>query len=150
MALAKSAENPNGDSAVTMYWDDKEVPPKQTRTVGFAYGLGSITGEKGEGQLGITAGGELVAEKEFTLTAYVKNPAPGTTVTLTLPRGLKLAGGREKEAVPPIPAGSSSPYSPVTWRLQAVSAGVKRVKVTLSSGVTVQHKVVIKQAEIFK
>jgi hypothetical protein len=150
MALAKSAENPNGDSAVTMYWDDKELLPKQTRTVGFAYGLGSVTGEKGEGQLGITAGGELAANAEFTLTAYVKNPAPGTTVTLTLPRGLRLAGGNEKEPVPPVPAGASSPYSPVTWRVKADAAGVKRVKVTLSTGAAVQHRLVIKRAEIFK
>jgi hypothetical protein len=150
MALAKSAENPNGDSAVTMYWDDRELSPKQSRTVGFAYGLGSVTGEKGGGQLGITAGGELVADAEFTLTAYVKNPAPGTTVTLTLPRGLRLAGGNEKEPVPPIPPGASSPYSPVTWRVRADGAGVKRVKVTLSSGATVQHRLVIRRAEIFK
>jgi hypothetical protein len=150
MALAKSAENPNGDSAVTLYWDEKEVPPKQTRTVGFAYGLGSVTGDKSGGQLGITAGGELVAGAEFTLTAYVKNPAPGTTATLTLPRGLQLAGGSDREPVAVVPAGASSPYSPVTWRVKAVSAGVKRVKVTLNSGATVQHKLVIKRAEIFK
>jgi hypothetical protein len=151
MALAKSAENPNGDSAVTMYWDDKELPPKQTRTVGFAYGLGSVTGEKGGGQLGITAGGELVAEKEFTLTAYVKNPAPGTTVALTVPRGLQLVAGSATESVPAVPSGASSPYSPVTWRLKALKGGVHRVRVRLSSGANVQHKVVIKQAaEIFK
>jgi hypothetical protein len=153
MADAKSAENPNGDSAVTMYWDDKEVPPKQTRTVGFAYGLGSVTGGSGEGQLGLTAGGELVSEKDFTLTAYVKNPAPGTTATLELPKGLKLApgGGSEKAAVPPIPPGASSPYSPVTWRIHAETAGVKRVRVSLNSGVVVEHSLVIKKAaEVFK
>ncbi len=150
MALAKSAENPHGDSAVTMYWNDKEVKPKEARTVGFAYGLGSMTGEKGEGQLGITAGGELVENKEFTLTAYVKNPAPGTTIALTLPRGLQLVGGNGKESVPPIPPGASSPYSPVTWRIRATRGGVQRVKVALSSGVEVQHRLVIKQAEIFK
>jgi hypothetical protein len=150
MALAKSAENPNGDSAVTMYWDDKEVKPKEARTVGFAYGLGSLTGEKGEGQLGITAGGELVANKEFSLTAYVKNPAPGTTITLTLPRGLQLVGGNGKEVVPTVPPGSSSPYSPVTWRIKATRGGVHRVTVALSTGVQVQHRLVIKQAEIFK
>ena len=87
---------------------------------------------------------------EFTLTAYVKEPAPGTTITLGLPRGLRLAGGSEKESVPPVPAGASSPYSPVTWRVKADSDGVKRVKVTLNSGATVQHKLVIKPAEIFK
>lgn len=146
MDKAKSSENPAGDSAVTLYWDDKEVPPKETRTVGFAYGLGSVTGEK-TGGLGLIAGGELVASKEFTLTAYVKNPAPGTAITLTLPRGLQLAGGTDKEAVPAIPPGSASPYSTVTWRVKAVKAGVHRVRVTLSTGAVLDHRVVIQQAQ---
>jgi hypothetical protein len=152
MALATSIENPNGDSAVTMYWNDREVKPKETRTVGFAYGLGSVTGDGGQGQLGLTAGGELVAEKDFTLTAYVKNPAPGTSATLVLPNGLEVAAGSaENQAVPPIPPGASSPYSPVTWRIQAKTAGVKVVRVTLNSGVKAEHRVVIKKAaEVFK
>jgi hypothetical protein len=146
MALVKNPENPNGDSAVTMYWDDREVTPGKSRTVGFAYGLGSITGEKSGGQLGLTAGGELVADKEFTLTAYVKNPAPGTTITLGLPRGLELVAGRMTENVPAIPPGASSPYSPVTWRVRASRSGVRRVKVSLNSGATLTHKVVIRAA----
>jgi hypothetical protein len=150
MALASSTQNPNGDSAVTLYWDDKEVAPKQTRTVGFAYGLGSVTGDKSGGQLGMTAGGELVEEKEFTLTAYVKSPAPGTTITLTLKRGLKLVGGNEKESVPPIPAGASSAYSPVTWRVKASKSGVYQVTAKLSSGASLTHRLVIQKARIFE
>ena len=150
MALAKDASNPNGDSAVTLYWDDKEIPPKQTRTVGFAYGLGSITGEKGAGQLAMTAGGEVEAGKEFTLTAYVKNPAPGTTITLTLPRNLKLVGGSDKENVPPIPPGASSPFSPVSWRVKANKSGIVRVGVALSSGATLEHRLAIREAGLFK
>ncbi len=150
MALAKSSENPGGDSAVTLYWDDKELPPKETRTVGFAYGLGSVTGEK-TGGLGITASAGLMAGKEFTLTAYVKNPAPGTTITLTLPKGLELAGGTATESVPAIPPGSASPYSPVTWRVKAIKGGVQRVRVSLSTGATLDHRLVVSQAqEIFK
>jgi hypothetical protein len=146
MDLAKSQGNPNGDSAVTMYWEDKELAPKKTRILGFAYGLGSVSGDKGSGELGITAGGELVAEKPFTLTAYVKNPAPGTTITLKLPRGMKFASGQETEKVPAIPAGASSAFSPVTWRVQADKGGVYRLKATLSTGATIQHRLVIKQA----
>jgi hypothetical protein len=151
MALARSPVNPRGDSAVTLYWDEKEVLPTETRSVGFAYGLGSVTGETGEGQLGISTGGQLMANTEFTLTTYVKNPAPGATVALTLPRGLQLAGGSEKEAVPAIPAGSSSAYSPVSWRVKPVKGGVYRVRVTLNTGATLQHRIVVQQAaEIFK
>jgi hypothetical protein len=146
MRDAKRDASSPGDSAVTMYWDEKEVMPKESRRVGFAYGLGQVSGGKGDGQLGLTAGGELVAEKEFSLTAYVKNPAPGTTITLTLPKGLKLAAGKEKETVPPVPAGSSSPYSPVTWRVHAIKGGIQRVTVTLSNGATLSHRLVIKQA----
>src|SRR5947209_19921327 len=43
MAMAKSPQNPEGDWAVTMYWPEKELRPKETRTVGFAYGLGNVT-----------------------------------------------------------------------------------------------------------
>ncbi len=150
MALAKDKENPNGDSAVTLYWDDRVIAPKKTRTVGFAYGLGNITGEKGEGQLGLTAGGSVEAGKEFTLTAYVKNPAPGTTITLTLPRNLTLVGGGEKADVPPIPAGASSPYSPVSWRVKASKGGIVQVKVSLSSGAVLTHRLPIREAGVFK
>jgi hypothetical protein len=148
MALAKDASNPNGDSAVTLYWDDKDIPPKQTRTVGFAYGLGSVTGEKGDGQLAMTAGGEVKEGKEFTLTAYVKNPAPGTTITLTLPSNLKLVGGSEKENVPPIPPGASSAFSPVSWRVKATKSAIVPVVVKLSSGATLRHRLAIRGAGV--
>lgn len=147
MALANDG-NPKGDSAVVLYWDDKEIPAKQTRTVGFAYGLGSVTGEKGDGQLGLTAGGEVKAGKEFTLTAYVKNPAPGTTIKLTLPRNLVLVGGSEKESVPPIPPGASSAFSPVSWRVKATKSAIVTVIVTLSSGAKLEHRLVIRGAGV--
>jgi hypothetical protein len=147
MALAKSAGNQNGDSAVTIYWDEKELGPKQTRTVGFAYGLGSVTSDQGEGQLGLTAGGEVVAGKEFTLTAYVKNPAPGTSITLTLPPAVERVSGAEKQTVPEVAPGAASPFSPVMWRVRATRGGVFPVKVTLGSGAKLQHKLLVHQAK---
>jgi len=150
MKEAISSENPDGDSAVTLYWDDKEIPPQKTRSVGFAYGLGTVTGVQG-GQLGLTAGGELVAEKEFTLTAYVKSPAPGTTITLTLPKSLQLVtAGTERQEVPTVPPGSPSQYSTVTWRLKALKSGLYKVSVALSTGISLQHKLVIQDPGIFK
>ena len=153
MAWATSASGQNktkGDSAVTMYWDDKEVTPGKPRRVGFAYGLGSVAGDQSGGQLGLTAGGELVAEKEFTLTAYVKNPAPGMFATLALPRGLRLAGGSAKMDVPTIPPESAGSYSPVTWRIKALRRGVHRVKVTLSTGASLEYRVAIQDPNVFK
>ncbi len=143
MADAKSSENPKGDSAVTLYWDAKDIPPKQTRRVGFAYGLGSITGDAGAGQLGLTDGGEVAAGKDFTLTAYVKNPEQGATVTLALLPGLELAQGSEKQSVDPVPAGSASPFSPVTWKVHAIKAGVYKIRITLNTGATLEHRLVV-------
>jgi hypothetical protein len=150
VSMQKVGKGGKGDSAVTLYWDDREVMPGKTRILGFAYGLGSLTGEKGSGQLGITSGGELVLGKEFTLTAMVKNPAPGTTITLGLPKGLQLVSGSEKESVPAIPPGAASVFSPVTWRVKALKDGVLPVKVALSSGATLSSPLVIKPTGIFK
>jgi hypothetical protein len=134
----------DGDSAVTMYWLDRELRPQQKRTVGFAYGLGTISVEKGKGQLGVIAGGEMMAGKEFSLSAYVKSPSAETTATLTLPRGLTLADGSDRKAVSPVPEGSGSPFSLVTWRIRALHGGVYRVTVSLSNGATAEHRVAIR------
>ena len=62
---------------------------------------------------------------------------------LTLPRGLELAQGSEKQSVDPVPAGSSSPFSPVTWKVHAAKAGVYTIQITLNSGATLRHKLVV-------
>ncbi len=149
MKLAKRPPpdpNKDGDSAVTLYWDDAKVEPGKPRKVGFAYGLGSVSGGKGGGQLGLTAGGDLVKDKEFTLTAYIKNPTKGTTVKLTLPSGLALTHGKETEDVPELPSGAASPFSTVTWRVKASKGAVFPVNVALSTGAKEVHKIYVKQA----
>ncbi len=134
----------DGDSAVTMYWLDRELRPQQKRTVGFAYGLGSLSVDKGKGQFGVIAGGEMITGKEFSLSAYVKNPLVETTATLTLPRGVTLVAGSDREPVPSVAEGSGSPFSLVTWRIKALHGGVYRVRVSLSSGATVEHRLAIR------
>jgi hypothetical protein len=146
MAMAKSPQNPEGDWAVTLYWPPKELRPRQTRTVGFAYGLGSVTADKEEGRLGITAGGEMVEDRDFTVIAYLKEPTPKTTVTLTLPPGLTLTSGDGRQSAAPVPAGSASPYSPVSWRIRASKSGVYRVKLSVSGGPAAEHRIAIKPA----
>ena len=112
MADAKSPENPKGDSAVTLYWDDKDIAPKQTRRVGFAYGLGSVTGDTGEGQLGLTSGGEVAAGKDFTLTAYVKNPAQGANGRADAAARPGIGARPEKQSVDPVPPDLPAPSAP--------------------------------------
>jgi hypothetical protein len=134
----KSDTNRNGDSAVTLYWKEKELGPRETRQLGFAYGLGSVTGDTGKGSLGLTTGGELIAGQEFTLTAYVKDPVAGQTVTLTLPKGLNLIAGKEKEEVK---AGGG--FSTVSWRLKADAEGVYTVGLASSAGGSVEHPLAV-------
>src|SRR5262249_41613567 len=52
---------PEGDSAVVLYWEPKELPPGKSREVGFAYGVGSVSGKEGKGKLALTVGGSFRA-----------------------------------------------------------------------------------------
>jgi hypothetical protein len=125
------------DSAVTIYWNDKPLQPGASREVGFAYGLGLVAGSEGGGKLALTVGGSFTPGGEFTVTAYVSNPAPGQTVKLTLPEGFELIDGRAEQGVPPLPPNAESRNSPVTWK---VRAGPKEGTFTLKvqSGTAVQ------------
>jgi hypothetical protein len=136
------------DSAVVLYWDDRELSAGQVRDVGFAYGLGHVATSAGS-RLGLTTGGDLRPETPFTLTAYVSSPLPRETVTLSLPGGLALAEGRLTEDVPPVPPGAVSRNSPVTWKLKANRVGRYTLRVTSSSGESQSLTVTITSRGIF-
>ncbi len=138
------------DSAVAMYWGDKKIMPGGSREVAFAYGLGSVSSGDTQGRLALTAGGSFTPRGEFTLTAYVRNPAPGQTLKLQLPEGFERIGGDETARVPPLAADAAGQISPVTWRVKAgPSAGSFPLKVTSSTGVSATQNVAIKVRGIF-
>jgi len=148
MQAVKQLKKPNGDSAVTLYWGEKELPPSGVRKLGFAYGLGSVTGDAGKGTLGLTSGGELVAGKEFTLTAYVKDPVQNQTVTLGVPPSLTFVGG-DKDTKP-VPAASSGSVSTVTWHVKASKSGVFTLNLS-SGGVSLKHKIMVRpEGELYR
>ena len=125
-----TADNPNGelrDSAVTLYWNERELRQDESRVIGFAYGLGSVSGDSGKGTLGLTSGGELIAGKVFTLTAYVKDPAPNQKITIKLPKGLSLVGDKDTLDVPAVTG-----FTTVTWHVKADKSN--KFKITLHSG----------------
>ncbi len=132
------------DSAITIYWDDKLMQPKDKRVMGFYYGLGNL---KSQGNISISMDGNFVQDETFTLTALVNKPQPNQTVTLTLPPGLRLAEGQATQTVPPAKGGST--YSPVSWRILAERAGEyddeNELKVTSSTKDTVSASVTIKK-----
>lgn len=137
------------DSAVVMYWLERELKPGESRELGFAYGLGKVASGEGGGKLGLTVGGSLTVGGEFSVTAYVTNPVPGQRLTLHLPEGLELKGDSAEQAVPPLPENATSRNSPVTWKVQAVRRGQYLLKVESTTGVTQTQGVTIRQRSIF-
>jgi hypothetical protein len=137
------------DSAVVMYWLDRELPPGASREVGFAYGLGSVRGGEGRGKLAVTVGGSFLPGGEFTVTAYVRGRTPGQTVALSLPAGFALLAGDERQAVPP-PAEGAGGVSPVTWKVRdAAGAGEYVLTVRSSDGTAQSERVRIQARGIF-
>jgi hypothetical protein len=129
------------DSAVVMYWRDRKLDPGETREVGFAYGLGKVANTEGGGKLAVTAGGQFVAGEEFTVTAYVKEPASGQRLTLRLPEGLELKDDSETKDVAPVAAGAANRNSTVAWRVHANRAGKFDLKVESTTGAAQSYAV---------
>jgi hypothetical protein len=138
------------DSAVTMYWNPRRLGPGASREVGFAYGVGSVAGDEGGGRLALTVGGSFTPRGELTVTAYVKDPAPGQTVTLRTGEGFEVASGAMQQAVPQLPAGVETHNSPVTWRLFAPpQPGDYVLTVESSDGATQSQRVTIRTQGLF-
>jgi hypothetical protein len=149
-ALQKIDPDAPPDSAVVIYWEEKDLAPDKTRDVGFTYGLGDVSGGEGKGRLALTAGGSFAPGGAFTVTAYVSNPTPGQTVTLTLPDSFEFISGAATQPVPPVPADAASRNSPVTWKVRASQrTGDATLKARTSSGDAQTLPVHIKVQGIF-
>jgi hypothetical protein len=122
------------NSAVTLYWDEKELAPGARREVGFAYGLGHTAGDA-SGRLLLSLGGRFVPGGEITLVALVHKLDSGDTLTLKLPEGFDLLPGfRPQQPVPAVAATAERPQAPVTWRFRAGPAGTHTLRIQSSSG----------------
>jgi hypothetical protein len=123
---------PAGDSAVAIFFDDKEVPAHGKRSMGYAYGIGLASSPESEGRVTLALGGSFEPGKLFTLTAYVEEPVEGQNLTLQLPEGMELVEGKEVQPVPP-PEGTGSI---VQWRARVQRLGQFPVRVRSSTGLT--------------
>ncbi len=121
-------EDMRNDSAVVLYWPDKDLAIGAKRVVGFAYGLGQIASTD---KLGITLGGSFEPGQSFTVTAYVEKPQPGQTLRLELPDGL---GRLDGIATQPVAQAATSDTSLVSWKVQVVRTGTFRLAVHSSTG----------------
>jgi len=127
------------DSAVVLYWYEKDINSNQKRSLGFSYGYGSGLSSAGTGLLRLTLDGTFFAGELFTVLARVQNPLKDQTLTLALPAGLERAAGLEKEAVPPAMNGSSV----LTWKVKAPKPGDFTFKVQSSTGLVESKTVTI-------
>ena len=141
---------PGGDSAVTMYWEPRILNPNAVREVGFSYGLGGMSRKEGGGKLAVTVGGDFAPRGDFTVTAYVVNPVEGQTVALVLPSEFELLSGGKRQAVPPLPRGSTGTKSPVSWKVRAPTGeGKYTLKVESSNGAVQRQTINIKARGLF-
>jgi hypothetical protein len=138
------------DSAVVMYWNPLSLAPGASREMGFTYGLGDVAAGEGGGRLGLSVGGSFTPGGDLSVTAYVNNPAPGQTVTLTLPEGFQVADGRAlTRPAPALDFTSASRQSPVTWTVKAGRPGDYTIKAESSNGAVQSKKVTIKTRSPF-
>ena len=123
------------DSAVVLYWDEKPLKPGETRKVGFAYGLGTLASEESKGQLSLSVGGRMAIGGEFSLTAVVKNPTAGETLSLAMKpaAGLKLVdASTEKQTVAVAGGNPGLSERTVTWKIVAKEMGDYKLEVQSS------------------
>ena len=123
--------NPFGsDSAVGLYYEPRPLKPRQTRTISFTYGLGTISSTQTKNaRLSLTAGGPFRAGGSFWLVALVQNPKAGQTVRLALPQGLSLTHNEQ----PVKPVVTDTAYSQLSWLVHAAPEclGNAEIKATL-------------------
>jgi hypothetical protein len=135
------------DSCVVVYWAEQDMPPGTKRAMAFTYGLGRIT-STGSGGLGLTVGSSSIRpDKEFTVTAFVKNPEPGQKVKINLPRtgGFSLAAGQGEEQT----VEKGTDYSQVSWKVKAGEVGTYRLEVT--TGLAREHlDIEVRRASAFR
>jgi len=135
-----------GDSAAVLYWPERELGAGAKRELGFAYGLSSLATVGGGTKLALNVEGRFQVGRVFTVLAYVHNPVPGEKLSLILPDGLELAGGRTHEPAPPLPPGVREGNSLLTWKITARQSGVFQLVVRSSAGSEERRSVTIAAA----
>ena len=131
------------NSSVVLYWPERTIKGGESRTIGFAYGLGNLSVND---KLGVIVGGAFEAGKNLTVCAYVENPVPGQKVSLTLPNGLRLLeGNNETQMVMPDPDNARK-TGIVTWKVAVEQSGEFNINVSSQPGLSQTRTITIPQA----
>jgi hypothetical protein len=132
-----------GDSAISVYWETKEMKAGAKRELAYAYGEYVAVPAENEGRFQMALRGSLEPKKLFTISALVADPGLGQTLSLELPKGMTRLEGREVQPVAPL---AENEYSTVLWKCRVEEPGTYNIRVRSSTGIT-QTKVVTITAE---
>jgi hypothetical protein len=134
------------DSCVALYWSYDKLNAGESRNVGFTYGLSSLEiGGAGGASLALSVPSSVPPDSDFVATAYVWNAKKGDKVKLTVPAGLKLAGGESDEKT--IEDGGAR--SQVFWHLRSGDSGEYKLEASTDKGKSKPKKVIVKATSIF-
>jgi hypothetical protein len=134
------------DSAVFLYWAEKDMQSKDIRNMAFTYGLSQLdVGGGGNAALALSTPGSVSPQTDFVVTAYVYNAAKGDDVQLILHDGLTLvAGETAKKTVE-----EDGKRAAVYWHVHAGAAGVYKIEAVSGGSRTRPHDVAVKSSGIF-
>lgn len=133
-----------GDSALGIFWDPKEIKPGGKRELAYAHGQGIAVAPESEGRFQVQLGGSFEPGKLFTVSAQINDPAPGQTLTLELPKGMQSMEGKEIQPVPDVMGERS--HSIVLWKARVMEPGAYPIRIRSSTGVTQTKLVTISKA----
>jgi hypothetical protein len=104
------------DSCIALFWPEVEMEPRSEAQFAMTYGLSTL---EISNDLGLSAPGAVMPEREFTVTAYVYRATKGQRVKLELPPEFRLAAGETAEKT----IESDSERTQLFWRLRATREG---------------------------
>lgn len=133
------ANQANGDSALGVFWDPKDIKAGGKREIAYTYGVGIGITPESEGRFNIVLGGSFEPGKLFTIAAYVDDPAVGQSLTLELPPGMERREG--KEIQPVSPASEERPQGVVLWKARVLQTGRFPLRIRSTTGL-VQTKTI--------
>lgn len=115
------------DTAAGLYYAVKPLAPGASRSMGFSYGLGTISSTRSRNaSLSLTTSGPIRSGGSFWLMVLVKNPKAGQSVTLSLPPGLKP----QKPATLTQSPQSGGQYTQLSWLLDVDPGALGQIEVT--------------------
>jgi hypothetical protein len=141
-AIAPINSEGSKDSCVVLYWPYETMNPRESRDVGFTYGLGAL--DIGS-NLALRVPDTVPPDTDFVVTAYVWGARKGDKVKLQVPAGLKLADGESDEKT----VEDGGARSQVFWHLRSGKSGTYMLEAASDKARAKPKAVIVKTTSIF-